>query len=132
MELPQLPSRSCLKITDVPADLQQKMLRNIEDYSIVLLVDGQLCGTGTLVTIDGIDGILTAAHVAQRLDKSGREAGRPITLATVLDRRGSNPVGEPVKNFEQFAPHQMRQNGDSSDPTLPLCAFLPRASSSQV
>jgi hypothetical protein len=84
MEVPQLPSRSRMNITDIPAELQEKILRNIEDYSIILLVDGRLCGTGTLITIDGVHGILTAAHVAQTLDESER-AG---TLATVLDRRG--------------------------------------------
>ena len=88
MEVPQLPSRSRMNITDIPAELQEKILRNIEDYSIVLLVDGQLCGTGTLITIDGVHGILTAAHVAQTLDESER-AG---TLATILDRRGSQLV----------------------------------------
>jgi len=97
--VPQLPSRSRMNITDIPAELQEKILRNIEDYSIVLLVDGQLCGTGTLITIDGVYGILTAAHVAQTLDESER-AG---TLATILDRRGSQLVGEPAKHFEIFA-----------------------------
>ena len=91
MEVPQLPSRSRMNITDIPAELQEKILRNIEDYPIILLVDGRLCGTGTLITIDGVHGMLTAAHVAQTLDESER-AG---TLATLLDRRGSQLVGEP-------------------------------------
>ena len=99
MEVPQLPSRSRMNIADIPAELQEKILRNIEDYSIVLLVDGLLCGTGTLSTIDGVHGILTAAHVAQTLDESDR-AG---TLATILDRRGSQLVGEPWKTLEIFA-----------------------------
>ena len=123
MQVPQLPSRSRMNITDIPAELQEKILRNIEDYSIVLLVDGQLCGTGTLIIIDGVHGILTAAHVAQTLDESER-AG---TLATVLDRRGSQTRRRTGKTLREFLPPNQRVNGGYSDPTLPLCGYLLRA-----
>jgi hypothetical protein len=54
------PSRGLLNAGNIPVDLQEKIGREIEPYSIMPLLDGEVSGSGTLVTIDGLHGILTA------------------------------------------------------------------------
>jgi hypothetical protein len=49
----------------MPLDLQQKIGREIEPCSIMPLLDGEASGSGTLVTIDCVRGILTAGHVVR-------------------------------------------------------------------
>jgi hypothetical protein len=103
MSVPELPARGRLPLTDIPPELRLKIGQNIEAYSIILLLDGAVCGTGTLVTVDGIHGILTAAHVAEVLEGSKSAAKRRSSLGTVLDHRGSKLIDEPVKHFDCFA-----------------------------
>lgn len=69
-----------LSITDLPATTIDTACDHIAQYTVALnrvfrynnKVDSQLIGTGTLVTIAGIDCILTADHVLAALQESDR------------------------------------------------------------
>jgi hypothetical protein len=61
----EIPSRAMLNVGNIPVDLQVKIEQAIEPYTIFPLLDGEVSGSGTLVTIDGVRGILTARHVVQ-------------------------------------------------------------------
>lgn len=97
-----VPTRSRIDVTLIPNALKRRILQNIECYSIVLLADERLCGTGTLVVADGVHGILTAGHVSEAL-QSNQGGERPTMLRTVLDPRGSKPSGEPMAHFRFYA-----------------------------
>src|SRR5690242_6736491 len=60
-----IPSRTLLNAGDTPFDLREKIGRKIEPYSIMPLLNGEVSGSGTPVTIDGVRGILTARRVVR-------------------------------------------------------------------
>ena len=62
-----------MKLTDIPDKLYNPVTRHIYNYTIGITAPEetslsayvQLCGSGTLVEINGIYGILTADHVLE-------------------------------------------------------------------
>ena len=77
-----LPSRSKIDVMLIPDALKRRIHQNIERYSILLLANEELCGTGTLVVVDGIHGILTAGHVAEVLQNPAATASSTM-LGTI-------------------------------------------------
>src|SRR5262245_33998035 len=47
-----------------------ELSRQMHKYTISLILDGKFYGTGTLVEIDGVKGILTAEHVVHNPEGS--------------------------------------------------------------
>jgi hypothetical protein len=97
-----VPTRSTINVTLLPDALKQRIHQNIECYSILLLADERLCGTGTLVIVDGVHGILTAGHVAEALQAPDQEGKPAAMLRTILDPRGSKPSGESMGHFRFY------------------------------
>ena len=61
-----------------------------------------MSGSGTLVTIDGVRGILTAGHVVQNWRNSKPKDQHPKRIGIVPDRRASTLVEEPSEHFVSF------------------------------
>ena len=97
-----IPSRGLLNAANIPADLQKKIGQGIEPYSIIPLLDGEVGGSGTLVTIDGIRGILTAGHVVRNWQNRNPRAHAPKRLGIVPDRCASTLVEEPLEHFDSY------------------------------
>jgi hypothetical protein len=96
-----IPSRGLFNAVDIPVDLQIKIGKKIEPYTVIPLLDGVVGGSGTLVTIDGARGILTAGHVVRNWHNSKPKGQHPKRLGIVPDRRASNLVEEPLALWSQ-------------------------------
>jgi hypothetical protein len=88
-----------IRVLDFPVGLQDAIRRAVEEFSIPLLLDNRLVGTGTLVTVDSTHGILTAAHVLRskegiNWDNSAKSSQR---LCTVL---GKSSYREPMQHLD--------------------------------
>jgi len=57
-----------VRLRHVPPDLFDEATRIVASYSVALVRDDRLIGSGTLVEIDGRRGILTAHHVASLIN----------------------------------------------------------------
>jgi hypothetical protein len=90
------------KASNIPFDLQVKIGQQIEPYTIVPLLDGEARGSGTLVKIHGVHGILTAAHVVRNWEDSRAKTSRAKHLGLVADRRRSPLIEEPLDNFRSY------------------------------
>jgi hypothetical protein len=87
-----------LTVGEFSEELLDRISRAIYDYTIPLGLNNDLVGSGSLVTIDGSFGILTAAHV---ITETGWEnsIGVDQALVTTLDRRASY-LWERMENLE--------------------------------
>jgi hypothetical protein len=101
-----IPSRGLLNAGNIPFDLQEKIGQEIEPYSIIPLLDGQVSGSETLVTIDGTRGILTAGHVVRNWHDSKPKDQHPKRLGIVPGRRASTLVEERLEHFDSFVIEQ--------------------------
>jgi hypothetical protein len=97
-----IPSRGWLNAGNIPFDLKVKIGQYVEPYTIIPLLDGEVSGSGTLVTIDGVRGILTAAHVVRHWHDSQPKDQRPKRLGIVPGRSASALVEEPLAHFDDF------------------------------
>lgn len=95
----EMPSRGLLNANDIPLDLKVKISQAIEPSTIILLLNGELTGSGTLVTVDGIHGILTAAHVAGKWQNTRLKDQRAKQLGFLPDRRNSSLLEEQLEYF---------------------------------
>lgn len=98
-----IPSRGVLNAANIPPDLQKKIGQGIEAYSITPLLDGEVSGSGTLVTVDGAHGILTAGHVVRNWQNSKSKDKPPKRLGIVPYHGASTLVEEPLEHFDGFA-----------------------------
>jgi hypothetical protein len=97
-----LPSRGLFNASNIPRKLQEKIGQQIEPYSIIPLLDAEVSGSGTLVKIDGVSGILTAGHVVRSWEKSQPKYQRPKRLGIVPGRQAATLVEEPLEHFHAF------------------------------
>jgi hypothetical protein len=97
-----IPSRRMLNAGNIPFDLRVKIGQGIEPYTIIPLLDGEVSGSGTLVTIDGVRGILTAGHVVRNWHDSQPKNQHSKHLGIVPDRRASALIEEPLAHFDSF------------------------------
>jgi hypothetical protein len=97
-----IPSRSFLDPGKMPFDLQEKIGKEIEPYSIIPLLDGEPSGSGTLVMIDSVRGILTAGHVVRNWHDSKPAHQHPKRLGIVPNRSAATLVEEPLEYFDSF------------------------------
>ena len=97
-----IPSRGRLNAGNIPFDLKVKIGQHVEPYTIIPLLDGEVSGSGTLVTIDGVRGILTAAHVVRHWHDSQPKDQRPKRLGIVPGRSASALIEEPLAHFDDF------------------------------
>jgi hypothetical protein len=88
--------------SNIPRELQENIGQQIEPYSIMPLLDGEVSGSGTLVKIDGVCGILTAGHVVQNWEKSQPKYHPPKRLGIVPDRQAGALIEEPLEHFHTF------------------------------
>ena len=95
----ELPSRGLLDANNIPFDLKVKIGQAVEPFSIILLLNGEVTGSGTLATIDGIHGILTAAHVAENWQNTRPKDQRSKHLGFLPDRRSSSLLEERLEFF---------------------------------
>jgi len=98
-----IPSRGLLDVGNIPVELKVKIGQGIEPYSVMPLLNGEVHGSGTLVTIDGVHGILTAGHVVRNWHASTLGDRR---LGVLPERRASNLVEEPLEHFGSFVIEQ--------------------------
>jgi hypothetical protein len=77
-----------ISVGELSETLLEEIWRATYDYTVPLVLNDHLVGTGTLVTASGKHGILTAAHVitTSRWDNS---IGSKQWLVTALDRHAS-------------------------------------------
>jgi hypothetical protein len=97
-----MPSRGLLNAGSIPFDLQERVGREIEPYSIMPLLDGEVSGSGTLVTIDGERGILTAGHVVRKWQASKARDQHAKRLGILPGRRKSALIEEELEHFDTF------------------------------
>jgi hypothetical protein len=97
--------------------LQEKIGREIEAHSIMPFLDGEVSRSGTLVTIDGVHGILTAGRVVRNWHDAKDE--HPKRLGLVPYRGASTLVEEPLEHFGSFV-----TEADHSDALGPDLAFV--------
>jgi hypothetical protein len=97
-----VPSRGLLNVGSILFDLKVKIGQGIEPYTIIPLLDGQVSGSGTLVSIDGVRGILTAGHVVHNWHDSQPTEGHSKRLGIIPDRRASVLVEESLAHFDSF------------------------------
>jgi hypothetical protein len=102
-----IPSQGWLNAGNIPFDLKVKIGQHVEPYTIVPLLDGEVSGSGTLVTIDGVRGILTAAHVVRHWHKDQRSK----RLGIVSGHGASALIEEPLVHFDHFE----TEPGDPAD-----------------
>lgn len=69
-------------------------------------MNGEVRGSGTFVTIDGVYGILIAGHVVRNWHPSTLGDQYPTRLGVLPDRRASNLVEEPLEHFDSFVIEQ--------------------------
>jgi hypothetical protein len=112
-----IPSRGLLNAANIAPVLQEKIGREIEAHSIMPFLDGEVSGSGTLVTIDGVHGILTAGHVVRNWHDAKDE--HPKRLGLVPYRGASTLVEEPLEHFGSFV-----TEADHSDALGPDLAFV--------
>lgn len=112
-----IPSRGLLNAANIAPVLQEKIGREIEAHSIMPFLDGEVSGSGTLVTIDGVHGILTAGHVVRNWHDAKDE--HPKRLGLVPYRGASTLVEEPLQHFGSFV-----TEADHSDALGPDLAFV--------
>jgi hypothetical protein len=112
-----IPSRGLLNAANIAPVLQEKIGREIEAHSIMPFLDGEVSGSGTLVTIDGVHGILTAGHVVRNWHDAKDE--HPKRLGLVPYRGASTLVEEPLQHFGSFV-----TEADHSDALGPDFAFV--------
>jgi hypothetical protein len=93
---------SFINFDDIRPDLFEQIHQNVEIFSIILLLEGEICGSGTLVKVDSVPGILTAAHVVEYIEKEAKKHATP-NLGTILERRLSLPIQEPLTHFQWFS-----------------------------
>jgi hypothetical protein len=82
--------------------LLEPEVARLNDFSIGLAlpseeksaIDASLGGSGTLVTIDEVQGILTASHVIERLEKNTH-------VGLILTEAGPNYIGVRLPNFHR-------------------------------
>ena len=77
-----------MSVGEMTDQLFERLTRATYDYTIPLILNDHLAGSGTLVTVDGHPGILTAAHV---ITEGGWDdtVGAKQALVTTLDSRAS-------------------------------------------
>ena len=75
-----------MSVGEMTDQLFERLTRATCDYTIPLILNDHLAGSGTLVTVDGHPGILTAAHV---IAEGGWDdtVGAKQALVTTLDSR---------------------------------------------
>jgi hypothetical protein len=59
----------------VPCQLKDSGTREMANYSVSLILNQRLVGSGTLIRVDDAYGILTAKHVALEIENSGKSIG---------------------------------------------------------
>jgi len=110
-----------------------ELSRQLHKYTISLILDGKFYGTGTLVEIDGVKGILTAEHVihnpeGKRFDNS--ESSRQILDIPVTIYGEGFPANLPTPETARFPVRGLRWYPEyRSDKTFgdwgPDMAFIP-------
>ncbi len=60
--------------------------------------------------MDSVPGILTAAHVVEYIEKEAKKHATP-NPGTILDRRLSLPIQEPLTHFQWFSTLRKERNG---------------------
>ena len=81
-----------IQLADVTSELTREAEEQISDFLIGFVrvmqrgavPDASICGSGTLIEVDGMYGILTAQHVLETLPREGEAE---LVVATRLDRR---------------------------------------------
>jgi hypothetical protein len=113
LELERQPERDLVKM---PADFDyepmlDKAQRHASNYSVILIRDGQVFGSGTLVTAKGVHGILTAHHVALVPEKKGELGFSLCIRGDVIHRLDVNTaqfhhviLGDSRPHFEHSGP----------------------------
>jgi hypothetical protein len=94
-----IPSRSMLNAGNIPFDLKVKIGQDIEPYTIIPLLNGEVSGSGTLVTIDGVRGILTANQCCPEL---ARFAAEEPTFEAPRDSAGSSLIAAYRRTVSAF------------------------------
>jgi hypothetical protein len=83
-----------------------ELSRQLHKYTISLVLDGKFYGTGTLVEVDGVKGVLTAEHIVHNpegtrfnnLENSRQRLDIPVTL---FDEKFPEDLPEPeIAKFE--------------------------------
>lgn len=67
--IPSHPNTFRISVGDFTESLIIQIWNAVYDYTIPFILDEELLGTGTLVTVDQATGVLTARHVASEIFK---------------------------------------------------------------
>jgi hypothetical protein len=89
--------------------LDYELSGQLHKYTISLILDGKFYGTGTLVEIDGVKGILTAEHVVHNPD--GTRFDNSAESEQIFDIPVTMFPGKFPKIFLSPRRHDFRQKG---------------------
>lgn len=85
------------------AEIYAKISNEIKHYNVIFVMKDKRCASGTLVTINGYTGILTAHHVAEPVMNESEVGLCVAEIAHSLFLRTANcqhvPIGIPNPNF---------------------------------
>jgi hypothetical protein len=81
-------------LTDLPAELRANALHTLACPVIAIIPDGEPIGSGVLVEVDGVSGILTAEHVV-----SSKEFRQAKGLWTIPHIYSAETVKEKTAHF---------------------------------
>src|SRR3954467_14826046 len=112
LELEPQPERDLFKM---PQDFDFKVAfdkasRHAANYSVAFILDGDVFGSGTLVTVKGMYGILTADHVMRVLQKKGRKEfglcvyGKHHRVEVSASQYHDFVVGDSRRQFDHVGP----------------------------
>lgn len=102
-------------LSDLKPELRKEMEQLVQPFVIPLIVDGQPCGTGTLVQFGKTCGILTAQHVASVIKKGKK-------LVTLAESYSNSLEIETVYLTEVLA---TKPKGSDVGPDLAFLAIPP-------
>lgn len=115
-----LPSTATQYLVDMMfRQLLDKATREIYDHSVSLILDQKLIGSGTLVDVSGLAGILTAGHVSDLIRK------RPHDEIGIAVANHRHEFFVPVSHLENFViGHRAVNRGEERGPDLSFLRIL--------